>query len=398
MPARVAPRWRAARGGGGGVARRRCAPHSSTTRGTRHTRARPPNETNVDGRTNRGRQVRRRIRRRRGTRHTRARPPNERPASIFVLHAPGEPRGERRLRAFGLGVVGTKRRRSAGASGDSVEFTAEAVADAMAAAARAETVSAQRLAVTSWLASRGDKVRRRARGGEGEGDREGARGDRLLLRSTRRRGGRSARRRGANGILRRRRYRRRRSFAVARERERRPRRVRRDSRRRELRRNVDDDGGSERDGMRRRARVPGTRRSRARGGVRGCASRRREPRVRARTRSGVARHGGGGGDGTSVGGRGGEGWRYGAGRLGRGANAGGGDGCRADADARRGGKKCWEKTRRRGRPRRRGSGISQPSAPRSSSDAMTSSSRIIRAAPASLALAAGISLCSRRRS
>ena len=80
-----------------------------------------------------------------------------------------------------------------------------------------------------------------------------------------------------------------------------------------------------------------------------------------------------------------------------GANAGGGMAV-APTPTRGAGENRWEKTRRRGRPRRRGSGISQPSAPRSSSDAMTSSSRIIRAAPASLALAAGISLCSRRRS
>ena len=84
-------------------------------------------------------------------------------ASIFVLHTRrGNPAVTPEVTvwgpAFGLGVsAGTKRRRSAGASGDSVEFTAEAVADAMAAAARAETVSAQRLAVTSWLASRGIK-------------------------------------------------------------------------------------------------------------------------------------------------------------------------------------------------------------------------------------------------
>lgn len=84
-------------------------------------------------------------------------------ASIFVLHTRrGNPAVTPEVMAwgpaFGLGVsAGTKRRRSAGASGDSVEFTAEAVADAMAAAARAETVSAQRLAVTSWLASRGIK-------------------------------------------------------------------------------------------------------------------------------------------------------------------------------------------------------------------------------------------------
>ena len=276
-------------------------------------------------------------------------------ASIFVLHTRrGNPAVTPEVMAWGPTLrpgtesfsAGTKRRRSAKGvggfggvhrgGGGGRDGGGGAGGDGLRATSRGDLLA--RVAE--------DKVRRRARGGEGKGDREGARGDRLLLRSTRRRrGGRSARRRGANGIPRRRRYRRRRSFAVARERERRPRRVRRDSRRGELRRNGDDDGGSERDGMRRRARVPGTKRSRARGGVRGCAPRRREPRVRARTRSGVARHGGGGGDGTSVGGRGGEGWRCGAGRLGRGANAGGGDGCRADADARRGGKNVG---RRRG--------------------------------------------------
>ena len=81
--------------------------------------------------------------------------------------------------AFGLGVDGavtSPRRRSRGASGDSVEFTAEAVADAMAAAARAETVTAQRLAVTSWLANAGISSATCARW-EGEGGRR-ARGDR----------------------------------------------------------------------------------------------------------------------------------------------------------------------------------------------------------------------------
>ena len=325
-------------------------------------------------------------------------------ASIFVLHTRrGNPAVTPEVTvwgpAFGLGVsAGTKRRRSAGASGDSVEFTAEAVADAMAAAARAETVSAQRLAVTSWLASRGikfDDVRAvgkaketgkvpaatvsfSARLGDEAGEalvagvrmefcgddgivavvrspwRANASGDPAVFAATAAAascGGTSTTTADPKGT----------GCVVA------------------LAYPGRDDhapGAACADVHRAVANLAFARglEAASRGTVGVVAM---EPLSVV-----VAAKGGATVRVAWVGG----------------ANAGGGGWLSRRRRRAARGKKCWEKTRRRGRPRRRGSGISQPSAPRSSSDAMTSSSRIIRAAPASLALAAGISLCSRRRS
>ena len=291
----------------------------------------------------------RRIRRRLGD-ATYAGAPAERTstASIFVLHTRrGNPAVTPEVTvwgpAFGLGVsAGTKRRRSAGASGDSVEFTAEAVADAMAAAARAETVSAQRLAVTSWLASRGikfDDVRAVGKAKEtgkvpaatvSFSARLGDEAGEALVAGVRMEFC------GDDGIV-----------AVVRS---------------PWRANASGDpavfaataAAASCGGRRRRRRIRGrdaSSRSRTRTDdprpgrrARMCIAPSRTSRSRADSKRRRG-HGGGGGDGTSVGGRGGEEWRYGAGRLGRGRERGGGDGCRADADARRGGKNVG---RRRG--------------------------------------------------
>ena len=225
-----------------------------------------------------------------------------------------------------------------------MEFTAEAVADAMAAAARAETVSAQRLAVTSWLGSRRikfDDVRAVgkaketgkvpaatvsffARLGDGEAGEALVAGVRMEFR-------------GDDGIV-----------AVVRS---------------PWRANASGDPAVFAATAARRPSCGGTATTTADPKGTGCVVALAYPGrndhapgaacadvhravanlafARA-TRSGVARHGGGGGDGTSVGGRGGEGWRYGAGRLGRGRERGGGWLSRRRRRARAGGKTLGE--------------------------------------------------------